>query len=219
MRRCSPRVWPLIVLVPILVGLVSCRKEAPETPPVAEQAPAAGQTAPSDTSVVAQLEPSGEPVAQACGSQGVPVRIQPSADDPERFALEPDPGYGEAVQSWQGDLNEDGAIDHIMIFPESCGSWGECLFGVYARCSSDHTYVPVWGPEYALDFRVAREHDDWNANYSFDIESADGDTTIHGDRWLGLVRIQRTGDAADAAAVPEILRYGGRFYSEIRESN
>lgn len=103
---------------------------------------------------------------------------------------------GVAQLAWQGDLNNDGRPDLILMYPEASGSWGETPHAVYVAAKGGE-YATLWGPDYAVELRVARSS-----------------TTFGGVCWRDLVCVERDGDAGNAALQEGLMKFdGARFQS------
>ena len=103
--------------------------------------------------------------------------------------MEPDSGMGTGQVAWQGALNDDGAEDLLLRFPEGCGNYGECPHALYVACAREDTdlYREVWAPDYALEIKVREPGDDG---------------------WCPILRMRREGDRV----VEEPLTYAEGSY-------
>jgi hypothetical protein len=123
--------------LPLALLLVACGKPA-ESPPPAASAPETGPVVAVDSA------PEG-----AC-----PWAI--AVDDEGAAQVEPDPGMGAGQVVWQGALNDDGAEDLLLRFPEGCGNYGECPYALYVACPGEPAgrYREVREPDYAMDVQM-----------------------------------------------------------------
>jgi hypothetical protein len=129
--------------LPLALLLVACGKPAESPPPAA--------SAPETWPVVAvDSAPEG-----AC-----PWAI--TVDDEGAAQVEPDPGMGAGQVVWQGALNDDGAEDLLLRFPEGCGNYGECPYALYVACPGEPAgrYREVREPDYAMDVQMGTQGDD-----------------------------------------------------------
>lgn len=145
-------------------------------------------------------------LAIACDESPTPT-VSPDAPPPSTASACPSDLAGSPTVAtwpadnitWTGNLNNDGFEDLIVRDPDACGNWGECPWAIYVGCA-DGTYVAVWGPEYTFEIR---------------------DPTPTGADWTRVIRIDRTGDAADDRAyeVPMDLRNGAYEARETGEGD
>ena len=98
-----------------------------------------------------------------------------------RFVVRVAGGPGEPAEKpiWRGDLNGDKQED-LMLYFGHCGNWGECMAGVYVRCSAN-TFAEVIAPQYFFRLGLGKDK-----------------TEKLGAKWQDIFEIQRGGSGGGA---------------------